>query len=91
MNEWKFLKEIEPTEEDKEYLCLAVSIRENKLKHYLLLRYWQNNDDKFNKRGFIDSGGNIIIAWAEAPELPKDIPLSEVIEKNYEQQSKRNS
>ena len=78
------LSEIEPTDDKKEYLCLAVSMHDHKLKHYLLLRYWQNSDDKFNKRGFIDSGGNIIIAWAETPELPKDIPLKEVIDKFYE-------
>jgi hypothetical protein len=90
MNEWKMLSKSEPTIE-KEYLCLAVAIHNNEICHYIVLKRWQNTDNKFSKRGFLDGGDNVIIAWCETPELPKNIPLAEVIEKNYELQSKRNS
>lgn len=85
MNEWKMLSKSEPTIE-KEYLCLAVAIHNNEICHYIVLKRWQNTDNKFSKRGFLDGGHNIIIAWRETPELPKNIPLAEVIEKIYEQQ-----
>lgn len=83
MGDWKMLNKFQPTE-DKEYLCLAVSCHNNEIKHYLLLRYWQNHEDKFNPKGFIDSGGNNIIAWCEIPEPPKNISLYEVLSKYYE-------
>ena len=83
MNEWKKLSESEPTIE-KEYLCLAVAIHNNEVCHYVVLKRWQKADTKWSKKGFQDGGNNTIIAWCETPELPKNIPLAEVMGKIYE-------
>lgn len=82
MNNWKMLSESEPTIE-KEYLCLAVTIHNNEICHYVVLKRWQNADTKWSKKGFQDGGNNVIIAWCETPELPKNIPLADVISSYY--------
>ena len=82
MNEWKMLSKSEPTIE-KEYLCLAVAIHNNEICHYVVLKRWQNTDNKLSKRGFLDGGDNIIIAWCETPELPKNIPLADALSSCY--------
>ena len=74
---WKKLSEIQPTE-DKEYLCLSAYIYNGSIRFYTLLRKWQNEKDKFNDRGFIDVGNNIVY-WCEIPELPKNIELKYII------------
>ena len=78
MNEWKMLSESEPIIE-KEYLCLAVTIHNNEFCHYIVLKRWQNTDTKWSKKGFQDGGNNVIIGWCETPELPKNIPLADVL------------
>jgi hypothetical protein len=76
------LRESEPTVE-KEYLCLAVAIRNNEVCHYIVLKRWQNTDNKFSNRGFLGGENNTIIAWCETPELPKNIPLADVLSSYY--------